>query len=170
MRVLFTSLVRPHLEYGNVIWHPYLRKNIEMIERVQHRATRMVPGLSKLSYEDRLRKMDLPTLDYRRSRGDAIEVYKYMHGVYKVDETGILFRHHTGGAETRGHSMKLMKRECNGQIRGNVFGFRVVNAWNSLPQEVIDAATVNCFKGRYDRFNAKARYGIQDEAEDSLDS
>ena len=71
------SNIRPHLEYGNVIWHPYLRKDIEMTERVQHRATRMVPGLSKLSYEDRLRKMDLPTLEYRRSRGDAIEVYKY---------------------------------------------------------------------------------------------
>jgi len=123
-----------------------------------------------LSYEDRLRKLNLPTLEYRRSRGDAIEVYKYLHGIYRVDETGILFRHHTGGAETRGHSMKLMKRDCNSQIRGNVFGLRVVNAWNSLPQDVIDATTVNCFKGRYDSFNARACYGEQDEAMDSLDS
>jgi len=113
MKQLFTALVRPHLEYGNVIWHPYLKKDIEMIDRVQHRATRMVPGLSKLNYEDRLRRMELPTPEYRRCRGDAIEVYKYLHGIYKVDESVILPRHQTIGMETRGHNLKLMKRGCN---------------------------------------------------------
>jgi hypothetical protein len=64
MKQLFTSIVRPHLEYANVVWQ-------------QHLATKMVPGLAKLNYEDRLRRMDLPTLVYRRARGDAIEAYKY---------------------------------------------------------------------------------------------
>ena len=73
MRQLFTSVVRPHLEYANIVWHPYLKGDIEMIESVQHRATKMVPGLSKLTYEERLRKLDLPTLVYRRARGDAID-------------------------------------------------------------------------------------------------
>ena len=82
MKMLFTSLVRPHLEYGNVVWHPCYLRDIELIESVQHRATRMIPGMSKLSYEERLRKMDLPTLEYRRKRGDAIEAYKYLHGKY----------------------------------------------------------------------------------------
>ena len=58
-----------------------------MLERVQHRATRIVPGLSKFSYEERLRILNLPTLEYRRNRGDAIEVYKYLHGKYTVDAT-----------------------------------------------------------------------------------
>jgi len=81
MRLLFTSIVRPHLEYGNVVWHPFLKKDIELIESVQHRATRMVPGLAKLDYEERLEKMNLPTLAYRRNRGDAIEVFKYLHSI-----------------------------------------------------------------------------------------
>ena len=54
MKQLYTSLVSPHLEYGNVVWHPYLKKDIELLERVQHRATRIVPGFSKFSYEERL--------------------------------------------------------------------------------------------------------------------
>jgi len=76
MKQLFTSIVRPHLEYANIVWHPYLRSDIELIEKVQHRATRMVPGMSKLTYEDRLKRFDLPTLVYRRARGDAIDTYK----------------------------------------------------------------------------------------------
>ena len=61
---------RPHLEYGNVIWHPIYKKDIDLLERVQRRATRMVPGLGNLSYEERLEAMDLPSLAYRRLRGD----------------------------------------------------------------------------------------------------
>jgi len=87
MRRLFTTIVRPHLEYANIIWHPYLKKDIELIEGVQHRATKMVPGLSKFTYQERLRRMDLPTLVYRRARGDAIDAYKYLHGIYTVDSS-----------------------------------------------------------------------------------
>ena len=111
MKQLFTSLVRPHLEYGNVVWHPYLRKDIEAIEAVQHRATKMVPGLSKMSYEERLKKLDLPTLEYRRQRGDAIEAYKYLHRKYEVDETSLLPLHVTKGMGTRGRAEAEEERE-----------------------------------------------------------
>jgi len=151
MKLLFTALVRPHLEYGNVIWHPFLQKDIQMLEKVQHRATRMVPGLAKMQYEDRLKLMNLPSLAYRRLRGDAIEVFKYMHGVYNVDCTQILPRHKAFGPITRGHSMKLEKRDCKGRLRANVLGYRIVNFWNSLPEDVVSAESVNCFKGRFDR-------------------
>jgi hypothetical protein len=113
MKQLFTSLVRPHLEYGNVVWHPNSKRDIEILERVQHRATRMVPGLAKLSYEDRLRKMDLPSLVYRRVRGDVIEVYKYLHGVYKVGCTQLLPLHESASMKTRGNSLKLKKGNVN---------------------------------------------------------
>jgi len=62
MKQLFINVVRPHLEYGNVVWHPFLKQDTELIEGVLHRATRMVPGLAKLSYEERLQKMHLPSL------------------------------------------------------------------------------------------------------------
>ena len=117
MRLLFTSLVRPHLEYSNVIWHPFLQKDIQMLEKVQHRATRMVPGLAKQHYEDKLKLMNLPSLTYRRLRGDVIKVFKYMHGFYNVDCTRILPCHKAVGPVTRGHSMKLEKRDCKGRLR-----------------------------------------------------
>jgi hypothetical protein len=81
-RMLYVSLVRPHLEYANPVWNPYFKKHIDMIENIQRRATKLIPGLSDLSYEDRLRRLKLPSLSYRRSRGDMIEVYKIMSGKY----------------------------------------------------------------------------------------
>jgi hypothetical protein len=158
MSLLFTALVRPHLEYGNVVWHPFLLKDIQMIEKVQHRATKMVPGLAKLQYEDRLKRMNLPTLAYRRLRGDVIEVFKYMHGIYTVDSTHILPCHNALGPITRGHSMKLEKRGCNGRLRANVLGYRIVNLWNSLPADVVSAGSVNCFKGRFDKLCGCRRF------------
>jgi len=155
MKQLFTTLVRPHLEYGNVVWHPQLKKDMQQLEGVQHRASRMVPGLSKLSYEDRLRKLGIPSLCYRRLRGDMIEVYKYLHGCYDVDCTDMLPLHRFEGHTTRGHSYKLEKRSCKGQLRANFFGFRVVNVWNSLPEKVVTSSSVNCFKGRFDRLYEK---------------
>lgn len=166
MKLLYTALVRPHLEYGNVVWHPHLKKDIDMLENVQHRATRMVPGLSKLSYEERLKKLDIPTLAYRRARGDAIETYKYTHGMYMIDEMKILPRHNSMGATTRGHDLKLQKRQCSSQTRANTFGYRVVGMWNSLPAEVVNSSSVNCFKGRYDRLMKGSWYG--DAGDDCL--
>ena len=75
LKMLFTGIVRPSLEYGNVVWHPRFKKDIELLERVQQRATKLVPELRGLSYEERLRKLDLPSLEYRRLRGDVIEAY-----------------------------------------------------------------------------------------------
>ena len=77
MKHLYTSMVRPHLELGNGIWHPQFKKDRDLMEKVQHRATRLVPTLSKLRNEERLRQVDLPSLFYRRLRVDLIETYKH---------------------------------------------------------------------------------------------
>ena len=69
-------MVRPVLEYGNVIWFPYLKRQSAAIEKVQRRATRMLPFLSDLCYEERLKILKLPTLKHRRLRGDMIQTYK----------------------------------------------------------------------------------------------
>ena len=75
--------MRPHLESGAHIW----KKHRTAKENVQRRATRLVPGLSKLSYEERLWRLRLPTLSYRQYRGDMIEVFKITHGLYDADVT-----------------------------------------------------------------------------------
>ena len=73
--LLYKVLVRPHLEYANALWSPYKIKDITAIENVQRRATTLVSSLKNLEYEDRLRKLKLPTLKYRRLPGDMIETH-----------------------------------------------------------------------------------------------
>ena len=98
------SIVRPHLEYANVVWHPRFKKEIVQIERVQRRATKLVPGLRDTPYEDRLQQLDLPSLVYRRYRGDMIEVYKYVNGLNYTSHNGLLPRASASGL--RGHDFK----------------------------------------------------------------
>ena len=65
----------------------------------------MLPGRADLSYEERLKKLDLPTLVFRRMRGDMIQVYKYLHELYDVEHEDILPR--SENISTRGHHLKL---------------------------------------------------------------
>jgi len=127
MKRLYTSIVRPHWEYANIVWHPYLKKDIELLERVQHRAAKMVPGLRHLTCEERLRKMDLRTLVYRRAKGDAIDTYKYLNGNYMVDYSQLLQSHQTRGLETKGNGWKLLKKSSRSNLRSNVYWIRIVN-------------------------------------------
>ena len=76
--LLFTSMVRPHVEYGKIIWGPHFAGDIKAFERVQKRATRMIPSLKNLPYRKRLEILDLPSLSYRRIRGDMIMCNKIM--------------------------------------------------------------------------------------------
>jgi hypothetical protein len=79
---LYKALVRPHIEYANQVWSPRLQKHKDSIENVQHRATKLLPGFRDMSYEERLMKLRLPTLSYRRLRGDLIEVFKILSQKY----------------------------------------------------------------------------------------
>jgi hypothetical protein len=155
LKQLFKGIVRPHLEYGNSVWALSLKKDITAIEKVQRRATRMVPELNEMSYEDRLRALRLPSLAYRRLRGDLIEAYKYTHEIYNVDSTTLLPR--CKNTQTRGHQYKLEKQASRLEIRKNFFGLRV-NSWNNLPEGVVSAPSVNSFKSRLDRFMGDYQY------------
>ena len=82
---LYKAFVRPHLEYANVIWNPYLKRQSEKIEQVQRRATRLLKECKEMSYEERLGYLNLHSLKGRRVRGDLIQVYKIMNGVDKLN-------------------------------------------------------------------------------------
>ena len=73
---LYKAIVRPHLEYCIQAWRPYRKKDIDKLERIQRRATKIIPELRDLSYESRLLQCGLTTLETRRLRGDQIEVFK----------------------------------------------------------------------------------------------
>jgi ribonuclease P/MRP protein subunit RPP40 len=146
---LYKSLVRPRLEYCIQAWCPYLKKDIDRLERVQRRATRMIEGYWDLSYEERLEKTGLIPLEKRRVRGDLIEVFKMMKGFDNVDFNK--FFKISNIKNTRGHFYKLSKQRCKGERRRNFFTQRVINYWNKLPQEVIEADSVNSFKNKLDK-------------------
>jgi hypothetical protein len=103
--MLYKALVRPHLEYANSVWNPSKKKHITSLENVQRRATKLIPGLKDMTYEKRLRKLKLPTLDYRRTRGDMIEAFKLTSGLYDTVLPSLL--EIQKDTRTRAHSKKL---------------------------------------------------------------
>ena len=150
---LFTSIIRPHLEYGATIWNPHSKKLIVMIENVQRRASRQIPGLSHLTYQERLEAMNLPTLQFRRYRGDMIEMYKLSHDLYDKETISnfLNFRHsHTREHNVRGHQYNLYKKTCKKDVRRYSFKCRVTNQWNNLPKTIVNSPSLNTFKNRLD--------------------
>ena len=149
-KMLFTSIVRPHLEYANSVWNPHLQKHITALENVQRRASKLIPGMRDLSYEARLRSVGLPTLAYRRYRGDMIEMFKLTHGLYdtQVVEDFLDLK----PSRARGHKYNVYKRGCRLNVRKFSFKLRVTDQWNNLPEHVVTATSLNCFKARLDKW------------------
>ncbi len=145
---LYKSLVRPYLEYAEETWSPKSKKNIRLLESVQRRATKLIPEISHVSYEERLKHLKLPSLVYRRHRGDMINVFKYMNNIW--DTTDNLFML-SRESRTRGHSQKLFKERWDTALRGQFFSNRVINLWNSLPVNLMYSKDVNSFKIGLDR-------------------
>lgn len=146
LKLLFIALVRPHLEFANCAWSPRLERDKNLIERVLRRATKCIPGFRDLDYETRLRTLKIPSMSYRRIRGDLIETYKYTHGFYDCKNP---FELNTQG-QTRGHQYKLKKHSCKTNIRQCFFTNRVIDTWNALDKSIVDAPTMNTFKNRLD--------------------
>lgn len=148
--MLYKSMVRCQLEYANSVWSPHAIGLMEALEKVQKRATRIIPVCRNMAYEERLKYLKLPTLVYRRHRGDMIEVYKILHGIYDKETSLKLERNEC--SITRGHSMKLKVSRSKHEVRKWFFSDRVVNVWNSLEEDIVTAGSVNAFKNRLDKF------------------
>jgi len=150
--VLYKSLLRPHVEYANTVWAPRRMCDIEKIEKVQMRATKLIRGLSSRSYEERLRALELPTLCYRQLRGDMIQLFKYVNNKY--DANFVLQLQYKSVLEkrydTKGHRYKLVPQLCKYDLRKRFFVNRLVKVWNSVPDDVVSACSVNSFKSRFD--------------------
>jgi hypothetical protein len=93
-------------------------------------------------------------MEKRRERGDLIQVFKLIKGFDKLDYAH--FFQLVLNNRTRGHSYKLVKLRSNTNIRSNFFSQRVINSWNSLPEYVVQAESVNSFKNRLDKFWAES--------------
>ena len=126
---------------------PFFEREKKLIESVLRRATKVIPGLKDKEYEDRLKEIKIPSMTYRRVRGDMIEVYKYTHNIYKLNNSILKLENKPS---TRGHIYKLEKQRCKTSLRQKCFTQRVVERWNKLPVQVVEAPSVNVFKNRID--------------------
>ena len=148
--LLYKSFVHSFVEYAAQVWNPHKITIVRAIEKVQKRATKNVQGCRLLSYKDRLVYLQLPSLKYRRLRGDMIEVYKILHNFYSPSVAPVLLRNCS--STTRGNSLKLLVQRCRLDVRKYSFCNRVVNFWNSLPDNVVNCVSVNSFKNNLDQF------------------
>ena len=146
---LYKAIVRPHLEYCIQTWRPY-HKDIDKLERIQQRATKIISELRDLSYESHLLECGLTTLEIRRLRGDQIEVFKIVNDYEHIDRN--LFFILIEGSRTRGHKAALVKEQCSLDTRKYSFSQRLINEWNKLSNDCVNASSVNMFKNRIDRY------------------
>ena len=162
--LLLKAMVRPILEYGNSVWGPVFCGDQDKVERVLRRATKMVKALKHLPYQERLKQLRMPSMCYRRERGDMIMVHQLLTNKIRIDPTSF-FALAPENVITRGHSRKLLKPAANKVIRQRFFSHRIINSWNSLPDEVVSADSTNSFKNRLDKYWKDRMFKTRDESQ-----
>ena len=149
---LYTSLVRPHVEYATPVWAPHTLDDVQRLESLQRRATKMVPLLRDKPYHERLQELQLPTLEYRRIRQDLLLLWGITNKNICLDLNTYcyacpekLMLQPTLSKNTRGHSFKYQIHHHQGH-RSNFFTTRIIPLWNKLTEKTVTSKNINIFK------------------------
>ena len=131
VKILYTSLIRPILEYASPVWNPYLVKDVTLLENTQRRCLRMASEAVVLT-----------SLEERRLFIDLCEVHKYVHKMYKNGLTNMFCM--STNTHLRGHSLRLKKNQYDSLVREHFFSERVINEWNQgLTEHIVTAPNVH---------------------------
>ena len=143
---LFKTYVRPIVEYGSVIWSPKLQKNIKIIEQVQRRFTKRIPGLQDYTYQQRLDTLGLESLEIRRLQSDLIMLYKIIHNLLDLPfEQLFSWRCTNRLLRNSQRSFQLKMDFSRTTVRSNFFSNRVIKLWNSLDQNLVSQTNLKAF-------------------------
>ena len=129
--------------YLSPAWGPKIRRDIDSLEKVQRRYTKLMCNLRNLPYKERLRELNALSLSNRRIYADMIFIYKCLHDDinFPTSDFGLVLVAST----TRGCGCRLRQRMANNKSV-NMFNVRAVSAWNRLPDSIIASRTLNSFK------------------------
>lgn len=150
---LYKQRVRPLLEFSTAAWNPWLKSDIELLEKVQMKAVNSISPLKAKTYPEKLKELKLMSLETRRLRYDLIQVYKSLHKLDKVEP--VTWFNTVGENPARvtrlsNYEFNLIKSRCRLDIRNQFFSQRVVDKWNSLPTNIKTKSSINSFKNALD--------------------
>ncbi len=130
--------------YGSSAWSPCLRRDVNLVERVQRRYTKCIGGLHELSYNERLHQLGVLSLENRRAYADLVFAYKALHGLLSgpSEDLGLAFV----TSQTRGNGLALQQRRLISRSSSALFAWRVPPMWNRLPSSVASCRTLGSFK------------------------
>ena len=141
------------MEYASCIWSPYYKKDIDLIENVQRKYTKFLPGLFDKSYKERRDLLDIKTLEERRIQLDVILLYKIIHNLIDIDFTKYFSFH---DAQTRGHQYKLNLNPVSRiNCHKNHFFNRIIKIWNALPADIVNLTNLDEFKDKIMAYNVE---------------
>ena len=142
---VYKTYIRPKIEYSVQVWNPVYRGDINKIEKVQNKLTKLLPYGAVRTPQERNEIMGLTTHETRRLRGDLIQLYNYS----RTENSALKPK---TSDRTRGNSRAFTKQHCRTNVRAHSFFLRNIDAWNRLPEEIVTAETVNIFKTRIDKY------------------